>query len=86
MRMSTTKWTTTARRGFAGGLEFPGEKQPDYLDFLYFSLVLGMTFQVSDVQITARKFRRLATLHGLLSFLFNTIILALTVNIAGGLL
>jgi uncharacterized membrane protein len=69
-----------------GGLEFPGEKRPDYLDFLYFSLVLGMTFQVSDVQITARKFRRLAAVHGLLSFLFNTIILALTVNIAAGLL
>ena len=66
------------------GLEFPGEKRPDYLDFMYFSLVLGMTFQVSDVQITARKFRRLAAVHGLLSFLFNTIILALTVNIAAG--
>jgi uncharacterized membrane protein len=69
-----------------GGLDFPGEKRPDYLDFLYFSLVLGMTFQVSDVQITARKFRRVAAVHGLLSFLFNTIILALTVNIAAGLL
>jgi uncharacterized membrane protein len=69
-----------------GGLQFPSEEQPDYLDFMYFSLVLGMTFQVSDVQITSRKFRRLATLHGLLSFLFNTIILALTVNIAAGLL
>jgi uncharacterized membrane protein len=68
------------------GLDFPAEKRPDYLDFLYFSLVLGMTFQVSDVQITARKFRRMATVHGLLSFLFNTIILALTVNIAAGLL
>jgi uncharacterized membrane protein len=71
---------------FDGGLEFPGEKRPDYLDFFYFALVLGMTFQVSDVQITARKFRRLATVHGLLGFLFNTVILALTVNIAAGLL
>jgi uncharacterized membrane protein len=68
------------------GLEFPGETRPDYLDFVYFSLVLGMTFQVSDVQITSRKLRRLAVLHGLLSFLFNTIILALTVNLAAGLL
>jgi uncharacterized membrane protein len=68
------------------GLEFPGETQPDYLDFLYFSLVLGMTFQVSDVQITSRKLRRVATLHGLISFLFNTVIVALTVNIAAGLL
>jgi uncharacterized membrane protein len=72
--------------GISGGLDFPGEKRPDYLDFVYFSLVLGMTFQVSDVQITARKFRRMAAVHGLLSFLFNTIILALTVNIAAGLL
>ena len=72
--------------GIAGGLEFPEEKRPDYLDFMYFSLVLGMTFQVSDVQITSRKFRRVAAVHGLLSFLFNTIILALTVNIAAGLL
>ncbi|HXT78164.1 MAG TPA: DUF1345 domain-containing protein, partial [Acetobacteraceae bacterium] len=68
------------------GLEFPEENRPDYLDFMYFSLVLGMTFQVSDVQITSRKFRRLAAMHGLLSFLFNTIILALTVNLAAGLL
>jgi uncharacterized membrane protein len=69
-----------------GGLEFPGEKRPDYWDFLYFSVVLGMTFQVSDVQITARKLRRVATLHGLMGFLFNTVIIALTVNLASGLL
>jgi uncharacterized membrane protein len=67
------------------GLEFPGEREPDYLDFLYFSLVLGMTFQVSDVQITSRTLRRVATLHGLISFLFNTVIVALTVNLAAGL-
>lgn len=69
-----------------GGLEFPGETKPDYWDFLYFSLVLGMTFQVSDVQITSRKLRRLAALHGLLGFLFNTVIVALTVNLASSLL
>ena len=68
------------------GLEFPGEKSPDYLDFLYFSLVLGMTFQVSDVTITSRKFRRVATLHELVGFLFNTVIVAFTVNIAAGLM
>jgi uncharacterized membrane protein len=71
---------------FDRGLEFPEEREPDYLDFLYFSLVLGMTFQVSDVQITSRKFRRVAALHGLLSFLFNTVIIAFTVNIAAGLM
>jgi uncharacterized membrane protein len=69
-----------------GGLQFPGEAAPDYWDFLYFSAVLGMTFQVSDVQITSRKLRRLATLHGLLGFVFNTVIVALTVNLASGLL
>ena len=69
-----------------GGLDFPKEPHPDYWDFLYFSLVLGMTFQVSDVQITSRKFRRLAAVHGMLGFLFNTVIIALTVNLASGLL
>jgi uncharacterized membrane protein len=69
-----------------GGLEFPREPHPDYYDFFYFAAVLGMTFQVSDVQITSRKLRRLATIHGLLGFLFNTVIVALTVNLASGLL
>ncbi len=74
------------KSGVDGGLEFPEEPLPDYFDFFYFAIVLGMTFQVSDVQITSRKFRRMATVHGLLSFLFNTIILALTINIIAGLL
>lgn len=68
------------------GLDFPNETQPDYWDFLYFLLVLGMTFQVSDVNVTSRKMRRLAIAHSFLSFLFNTVILALSVNIGSGLL
>jgi len=65
-----------------GGLLFPGaDTHPDFLDFLYFSLVLGMTCQVSDVQITGRHMRRLASIHGVLSFFFNTVILAITVNL-----
>ncbi len=68
------------------GLEFPADDLPDYWDFFYFALVLGMTFQVSDVQITARTLRRLATAHGLLGFLFNTVSIALTVNIGASLL
>ena len=68
------------------GLDFPGDEEPDYWDFTYFAIVLGMTFQVSDVQITSRKLRRLATVHGLLGFLFNTVIVALTVNLAANLL
>jgi uncharacterized membrane protein len=70
----------------APALMFPEEPNPDYWDFVYFSLVLGMTFQVSDVQIASRKLRRLATLHGLLGFLFNTVIIALTVNIGASLM
>ena len=69
-----------------GGLDFPGGAPPDYWDFFYFSAVLGMTFQVSDVQVTNRKLRRLATVHGIVSFVFNTVIVALTVNIAASLL
>jgi len=68
------------------GLKFPGDQDPDYWDFLYYALVLGMTFQVSDVNIMSRKMRRLASVHGLLGFLFNTVILALSVNIAASLL
>lgn len=78
--------TDEAQAGVDGGLLFPGTEQPDYFDFFYFALVLGMTFQVSDVQITSRKLRRLAALHGLIGFIFNTVILALTVNLAAGLL
>lgn len=69
-----------------GGLAFPQEPEPDYFDFFYFAMVLGMTFQVSDVEITSRKIRRLATLHGFIGFVFNTVILALTVNISANFL
>jgi uncharacterized membrane protein len=68
-----------------GGLEFPGNEQPDYTDFVYFSFVLGMTFQVSDVVITSKHIRRLATMHGLLSFGYNTAILALSINVISGM-
>jgi uncharacterized membrane protein len=87
LRYAHEFYTTTGTRSKVdGGLEFPGEDAPDYWDFVYFSLVLGMTFQVSDVQITSRKLRRLATVHGLIGFLFNTVIVALTVNIAASLM
>jgi uncharacterized membrane protein len=67
--------------GLIGGLEFPSENQPDYWDFMYFSYVVGMTCQVSDVQVSGRDLRRLTLIHGIVSFFFNTIILALTINI-----
>ena len=69
----------------AEGLDFPYEKKPNYLDFAYFSFVLGMTFQVSDVQITSGKLRRVALFHGLLSFALNTFVVAFTINIIAGL-
>jgi len=65
------------------GLAFPGgEEEPDYWDFLYFSLVIGMTSQVSDVGITTKEIRRTVAAHGVVSFFFNAALLALTVNIA----
>jgi uncharacterized membrane protein len=70
----------------SGGLKFPGEKNPDYWDFLYFSFVVGMTCQVSDVQVIGRIMRRLTLSHGVISFLFNTVILALSINLLAGLL
>ncbi|ADB42706.1 protein of unknown function DUF1345 (plasmid) [Spirosoma linguale DSM 74] len=64
-----------------GGLNFPNDETPDYVDFAYFSFVIGMTFQVSDVQVSSSTIRRLALLHGVLSFGFNTVIVALIINI-----
>jgi uncharacterized membrane protein len=69
-----------------GGLIFPECPHPDYWDFMYFSLVVGMTCQTSDVQISSQKMRRLCLSQGVLSFFFNTVILALSINIAAGLL
>jgi uncharacterized membrane protein len=66
-----------------GGLTFPGpDEEPDYWDFMYFSFVIGMTSQVSDVGITSRPIRRTVAAHGVVSFVFNVALLALTVNIA----
>ena len=67
------------------GLSFPEDDAPNYLDFAYFSFVIGMTFQVSDVEVTDKKMRRLVLLHGLISFLLNTFVVALTVNFIAGL-
>jgi uncharacterized membrane protein len=68
-----------------GGLQFPGREEPDYLDFVYFSFIVGMTFQVSDVNITSRRIRRVCIMHALLSFAFNTAILALSINVVSGM-
>lgn len=69
-----------------GGLIFPGSGEPHYVDFLYYSFVIGMTCQVSDVQVSETGLRRLTLIHGVLSFFFNTVILVLAVNIGASLL
>jgi uncharacterized membrane protein len=75
-----------ARRRSAPRLVRIARAQPDYWDFVYFSLVIGMTFQVSDVSVADRGTRRTVAVHGLLSFLFYTAIVALAVNIASNAL
>lgn len=67
------------------GLDFPETTEPDYLDFAYFAFIIGMTFQVSDVRVTSSVIRRFVLLHGLIAFVFNTIVVALTINIIAGL-
>lgn len=65
------------------GLQFPGTDTPDFWDFCYFSFVVGMTFQVSDVAVSSQAIRRRVVVHGLAAFLFNVAAVALTVNIIG---
>lgn len=75
-----------------GGLVFPTDGkddkklEPNYLDFAYFSFVVGMTAQTADIGISSREIRRIALLHGLVSFVFNTAIVALTIGTIGGVL
>ncbi|MES2556786.1 MAG: DUF1345 domain-containing protein [Bacteroidota bacterium] len=64
----------------ANGLTFPDDDKPDYFDFAYFSFVIGMTFQVSDVVITGKGVRRLVLLHSIIAFVFNTVIIAMTIS------
>jgi uncharacterized membrane protein len=69
-----------------GGIDFNEDDRPDYLDLAYLSLTIGMTFQVSDTDITTKRIRRTAIRHALLSYVFGTVIVALTINIVAGLL
>ena len=69
-----------------GGLRFPGSIKPDFSDFVYFSFVIGVATQTADVEICSRPMRRVALAHGVVSFFFNTIVVALTINIAAGLI
>lgn len=69
-----------------GGLQFPGHREPDYRDFLYYSFVIGCASQTADVSTVSRAMRHLTMVHGIVSFAFNTAILALTINVGASLL
>jgi uncharacterized membrane protein len=69
-----------------GGLEFPGTEMPGYGDFVYFSFVIGTSAQTADVSFTNSAMRRIGLIHCVLAFLFNTTLLALTINIGAGMI
>jgi uncharacterized membrane protein len=71
-------------KGDHGGFEFPGTKEPDYWDFLYFAFTAGMSFAASDVDVTRGAVRRIVVLHSLLSFVFNIGVLAFSINVLAG--
>ena len=73
-----------ARDG-TGSLDFPSDPTPDYWDFLYFATSIGATSQTSDVSIRSKGMRRLVTLHAVVSFFFNTMVLAMTINLAASM-
>lgn len=70
-------------RGEGGGMRFPGRRSPDYWDFIYFAFVIGTSTAVSDVAVTSRTIRKTVTAHGMVAFVFNVTMIALTVSIAG---
>ena len=73
-------------QAFAEGLDFRGDRNPDYWDFFYFATSFGAASQTSDVSILTKPLRRLATLHAIISFFFNTAVLALTINLAASMI
>ncbi len=77
--------TTPDEGDLTGGLGFPGGAAPDYWDFLHFALVIGVASQTADIAFTSKSLRRIGTVHSLVAFVFNTVILALTINLAAGL-
>jgi uncharacterized membrane protein len=68
-----------------GGLAFPGGEPPDYWDFMHFAMVIGVASQTADIAFTSKTLRRTGTVHGVVSFVFNTVVLALTINLLAGL-
>jgi uncharacterized membrane protein len=72
-------------RKHRGGLLFPEDDAPDYWDFLHFAMIVGVAAQTADIAFTSKTLRRTGTWHGVVSFLFNTVVLALTINLLAGL-
>ena len=72
-------------KGQVGGLIFPGGEEPDYWDFLHFSTVIGVAAQTADIAFASKPLRRIGTLHGIVAFTFNTVVLALTISLLAGL-
>jgi uncharacterized membrane protein len=71
--------------GVSGGLAFPGGEEPDYWDFVHFSVVIGVASQTADIAFTSKALRRIGTLHGVAAFGFNTVVVALAINLIAGL-
>jgi len=74
------------KKGHPGGLEFPGKREPDYRDFVYYAFVIACAAQTADVNTISHPMRRLTLIHGIVAFAFNTALLALLVNVGAGLL
>lgn len=83
---ATGETVDPAERQKRNGLRFPGQPRPDYLDFLYFSFTIGVANQTADTEIVSRGMRALVLIHSVISYFFNTIVLALTINIAASML
>lgn len=77
--------TTPEEDDVIGGLQFPGDEEPDNWDFVHFAVIIGVAGQTADVAFTHRRLRRIGTMHGLIAFVFNTAVLALTINLLAGL-
>jgi uncharacterized membrane protein len=71
--------------GRPGGLAFPGKEDPDYWDFIHFAVVIGAAAQTADIAFTSKPLRRIGTLHSLIAFVFNTVVLALSINLLASL-
>lgn len=82
----TFRYTHLYFQAPVGGIDFHSQRTPDYRDFFYLAVTMGMTFQVSDTNLSQKAIRRSVLGHGLTAFLFNTILVALTINVVAGLL